>query len=174
MTKMGKSVYLLCVLFAFFSLELKAHDTYFAFAEVEYNDLNGTLEATLTLSTHDLERLLQEKEIIKGALSSTPMDSMLVSSISVLINSTFYFSLPNKEAIHWEIEGIENTLTGTTNIYLSSAVKQVTDTFSVRFDIFMDRYPEQQNKMTFIYHENKTTRVFLNAQRTDTFKLKPL
>lgn len=174
MTKMGKSVYLLCVLFAFFSPELKAHDTYFAFAEVEYNDLNGTLEATLTLSTHDLERLLQEKKIIKGALSSTSMDSLLVSSISVLINSTFYFSLPNKESIQWEIEGIENTLIGTTNIYLSAAVQQVTDTFSVRFDIFMDRYPEQQNKMTFIYHENKTTRVFLNAQRSDTFKLKPL
>ena len=174
MIKMGKSVYLMCVLFAFLSLELRAHDTYFAFAEVEYNDLNGTLEATLTLSTHDLERLLQEKEIISGALSSTPMDSILVSSISALVNSSFYFSLPNNQLIHWEIEGIENTLTGTTNIYLSSFVKNVTDTLAVRFDIFMDRYPEQQNKMTFIYHENKTTRVFLNSQRTDTFKLNPL
>ena len=174
MTKMGKSVYLLCVLFAFFSFQLRAHDTYFAFAEVEYNDLNGTLEATLTLSTHDLERLFQEKGIINGALSSTPMDSVLVSSISVLVNSSFYFSLPNNQLIHWEIEGIESTLTGTTNIYLSSVVKNVANGFSVRFDIFMDRYPEQQNKMTFIYHENKTTRVFLNAQRTDTFKLKPL
>ena len=174
MTKMGKSVYLLCVLFAFFSLELRAHDTYFAFAEVKYNDLNGTLEATLTLSTHDLDRILQEKEIIKGALSSIPMDSILVSSISVLVNSSFYFSLPDNQPILWEIEGIENTLTGTTNIYMSSAIEKVTDAFSVHFDIFMDRYPEQQNKMTFIYHENKTTRVFLNSQRTDTFKLKPL
>ncbi len=174
MTKMGKTVYLLCVLFAFFSPTLRAHDTYFAFAEVEYNDMNGTLEATLTVSTHDLERLLQEKELISGALSSTPIDSILISHISPLINTSFSFSFPENQAMLWDIEGIENTLTGTTNIYLSTAVRNITDTFSVRFDLFMDRYPEQQNKMTFIYHENKTTRVFLNSQRTDTFKIKPI
>ncbi len=174
MTKMSKSVYLLCVLFTFFSPTLRAHDTYFSFAEVEYNDLNGRLEATLTVSTHDLERFLQENEKIKGALSSTPMDSLLVSSISRLVNATFYFSLPEKPPLQWEIVGIENTLTGTTNIYLSSAVHEITDSFMVHFDIFMERYPEQQNKMTFIYHENKTTRVFLKSLRSDTFKIRPL
>ena len=174
MTKMSKSVYLLCVLFAFFSSTLRAHDTYFAFAEVEYNDLNGRLEATLTLSTHDLERFLQEKERIKGALSSTPMDSLLVSSISELVNATFYFSLPENPPLQWEIMGIENTLTGTTNIYLSSIVSKLSDVFTVQFDVFMDRYPEQQNKMTFMYHNKKTTRVFLNSHRTDTFKINPL
>ena len=174
MTKMSKSVYLLCVLFAFFSSTLKAHDTYFAFAEVKYNDLNGRLEATLTVSTHDLERVLSEKELIKGALSSSSMDSLLVSSIATHIQSTFYFSSRDDEPLVWEIEGIENTLTGTTNIYLSSAVHEITETFMIHFAIFMDRYPEQQNKMTFIYHDKKTTRVFLSSQRTDTFKINPL
>lgn len=174
MTKMGKSVYLLCVLFALFSSTLKAHDTYFAFAEVKYNDLNGRIEATLTVSTHDLERVLSEKELLKGALSSSPMDSLLISSIATLIQSTFYFSTKEDEALIWRVEGIENTLTGTTNIYLSSLVGDMNDVFTVRFDVFMDRYPEQQNKMTFIYHENKTTRVFLKSLRSDTFKIRPL
>jgi len=174
MTKMSKSVYLLCVLFALFSSTLRAHDTYFAFAEVKYDDLNGRLEATLTVSTHDLERVLSEKELLKGALSSSPMDSLLISSITTHIQSAFYFSTKEDEPLTWRFEGIENTLTGTTNIYLSSAVSEITNTFMVHFDIFMERYPEQQNKMTFIYHEKKITRVFLNAHRTDTFKINTL
>ncbi len=174
MTKMSKSVYLLCLLFALFSSSLKAHDTYFAFAEVKYDDLNGRLEATLTVSTHDLERVLSEKELLKGALSSSPMNSLLISSITTYIQSAFYFSSREDEQLIWQIEGIENTLTGTTNIYLSSIVNERSGVFTIQFDVFMDRYPEQQNKMTFIFHEKKITRVFLNSHRTDTFKINQL
>ena len=171
---MSKSVYLLCLLFALFSSSLKAHDTYFAFAEVKYDDLNGRLEATLTVSTHDLERVLSEKELLKGALSSSPMNSLLISSITTYIQSAFYFSSREDEQLIWQIEGIENTLTGTTNIYLSSIVNERSGVFTIQFDVFMDRYPEQQNKMTFIFHEKKTTRVFLNSHRTDTLKISQL
>jgi hypothetical protein len=174
MTKMGKTVYLLCVLFTIFSSTLKAHDTYFSFAEVEYNDLNGNLEATLMVSTHDLEMILMEKNHLHGALTSTTIDSTLRSKLEELINASFQLAPANGLYFHWTLEGIENTLTGNTNIYLSTSVKERLTTLDVHFDLLMDRYPEQQNKLTFIYHNRKTTRIFLNNKRQDTFTFNEL
>jgi hypothetical protein len=174
MTNMGKTVYLLCVLFTIFSSSLKAHDTYFSFAEVEYNDLNGSLEATLTVSTHDLEMVLMEKNLLHGALTSTSIDSSLQSKLEELINASFQLSSANGPYFHWNLEGIENTLTGNTNVYLSTSIKERITSMDVHFKLFMDRYPEQQNKLTFIYHNRKTTRVFLNNKRQDTITLTEL
>jgi hypothetical protein len=36
----------------------------------------------------------------------------------------------------------------------------------------MDEYPEQQNKATFIYRENKETLVFLPTKKSETIELK--
>ncbi len=168
MTNMGKTVYLLCVLFAFFSPTLRAHDTYFAFAEVEYNDLNGTLEATLTVSTHDLELVLTEKNLLHGALTSAHMDSTLRASIEHFINTSFHLAPLNGSSFYWTLEEIENTLVGSTNFYLSAKVNEQLTGLEVHFGLFMDRYTAQQNKLTFIYRERKTTRVFLNNKRQDT------
>jgi hypothetical protein len=171
---MGKTVYLFCVLFTIFSFELKAHDTYFSFAEVEYNDLNGRLEATLTVSTHDLEMVLTQKNLLHGALTSSPLDSALKSKIEEMINASFQLASANGPYFHWTLDGCENTLTGNTNFYLSAEVKDRITTLDVHFDLFMDSYPQQQNKLTFIYHQHKTTRVFLNNKREDTFTFNEL
>ena len=174
MTKMGKTVYLLCVLFTMFSASLKAHDTYFSFAEVEYNDLNGSIEATLTISTHDLEMVLMEKNLLHGALTSSPLDSVLLLQLEEIINASFQLAPTNGTNFHWTLDGMENTLTGNTNVYLSTSVKERLTTLDVHFDLLMDRYPEQQNKLTFIYHNRKTTRIFLNNKRQDTFTFNEL
>jgi len=37
-----------------------AHDYYFAFAEVEYNEISKRFEGTIIFTTHDLEKSIQK------------------------------------------------------------------------------------------------------------------
>jgi hypothetical protein len=53
---------------------------------------------------------------------------------------------------------------GTTNVYLSCPLNGNSPT-GVFFDLLMDFYPQQQNKMTFIHRESKSSYVFLPYSR---------
>ncbi|MEY3585692.1 MAG: hypothetical protein RLZZ243_756, partial [Bacteroidota bacterium] len=41
------------------------------------------------------------------------------------------------------------------------------------FRFLMDAFPEQQNKLTFIYREDRKTESFTKTQATHYFALKP-
>lgn len=157
-----------------------AHDYFFAFAEVEYDELNGRLEASVTVTTHDFERYLQKKEILQGEINSCIGDSVKLQVLENELNKYFYLNLnplsentilEGVESFHFELEGFETQLTGTVQFYLSSELKRPLESFEVTFDLLMDEYPEQQNKLTFINRGQKRTYVFLQAKRTQIIDL---
>lgn len=157
-----------------------AHDYFFAFAEVEYDELNGRVEATVTVTTHDFERYLQKKEILQGEINSCLGDSFKLQAIEKELNKCFYLNLnplsensimDGIESFHFKLDGFETQLTGTVQFYLSSDLKRPLESFEVTFDLLMNEYPEQQNKLTFINRGQKRTYVFLQTKRTQIIDL---
>lgn len=146
------------------------HEYYFAFAEVEYNEMNGKIEATLRVSTHDLEKVLREKNLIKNDLSSISQDTATLSLLEKEIETHFSISFSGKN-LDFQLEGFETLKTGLVEFYLSSDIQENLEKMEIKFDLLMEEFPEQQNKMTFMHRMSKTTLVFMQNKRTQYIDL---
>lgn len=155
-------------LFFIFSLILSysafSHDYYFAFAEVDYNELTEEMHATVIVSTHDLEYMLRSKGIISKDLASYTENKEAIHTIQTEIQKGFGFRFSGEQKT-LEFEGMELLLTGNTQFYFSLKQVKSLERVSVNFDFMMDVFKEQQNKMTLIYRNSKTTFVFLASQK---------
>jgi hypothetical protein len=157
------------------SAGLRAHPSFFGFAELEYNEMHGQFEATISVTSHDFEQYLQKKQIIKGELSKALKDSSILEFISNELNSHFFVDLDpfgqnstmdGVEFIRFALDGYEEERTGTIRFYLHAPLNHsVSGTFGITFNLLMDEFPEQQNKLTFKFREKKTTFVFLQTNQ---------
>jgi hypothetical protein len=155
--------FLLVVLLGFSSLA-RAHDYYFAFAEVDYNELTEEMHATVIVSTHDLEYMLRSKGILSKDLASYSDNKEAINTIQFEIQKGFGFRFSGEQKA-LEFEGMELLLTGNTQFYFSLKQIKSLERVSVKFDFMMDVFAEQQNKMTLIYRNSKTTFVFFTSQK---------
>lgn len=165
----------LLVFFWMLSSKVSAHESFFAFAELEYNEMTNKLEATLSVTAHDLEKYFQKSGKIKGELSKAMMDSTVFKFVENELNKHFYLeldpfgqnsSMDGIEMLYFQLEGFEFELNGTLRFYLSSSISRpIETTFGVTFNLLMDTYSEQQNKLTFIQREKRTTFVFLQTNQ---------
>lgn len=171
---MKKVLFICCILFATLS---HAHETFFAYAEVEYDDMNGRIEATISMTSHDLEKYLQEKKIITKGLSVSLEDSTLRKSISNEVLNHFIMSSGSTREDYIDInafmnfDGFELFLNGKVEFYYSIKLDQALTSIRVTFDLFMDEFPEQQNKLLLIYRNKKRDFVFLPATKTQYIEL---
>lgn len=165
--------FLLIVLMLSVSGVSKAHDFFFAFAEMELNEVNSRFEITLTATTHDVERALIHNGLIREDVKWNSTDSVFSGLLEKEINRQFSISFDGiDQKSHLILEGVENELTGTTRFYLSCPLPIIGfTTFSILFDFLMDTFPEQQNKLTFIYREQKQTVTFLPSHKTNTLSI---
>jgi hypothetical protein len=143
-------------------LNLKGHEYFFAFAEVEYSEKSARMEATLTLTAHDLEAYLQKTNRIINSLEDAFADSKEFSSIEKAINAHFYFyeedsNKHSKWVSYFKIDGHQILLNGNIEIYLSSEVLKPLSNLNVQFNLLMDHFSDQQNKITFIHKRKKST-----------------
>ena len=161
----------LLVLFALGLTSLvRAHEFYFAFAEMEFNEMESRFELTITATTHDVERSLTEKGLLVAGGKWNNQDTVLLQVLEKDINRHFELTLQGaEEKLHFTLEGFETELTGITRFYLSSP-SPVASLFSMHifFDFLMDTFPDQQNKLTFIYRGHKQTVAFLPSKKTQT------
>lgn len=170
---MKKILVFLSLFFTFFG---SAHEYYFAFAEVEYDEMNGRIEVTLTVSKHDFEYYLQQKRIIQGDLNKNKSDSLKFQLIEDEIIKHFslkeFQSTLNKSSLsEMRLDGFETNLTGTVEFYLSLDVYQPLETIEIVFDVLMDQHPNQQNKLYFITRDKKRTFDFLNSKKVQIVEL---
>jgi hypothetical protein len=159
------------LIFLLMSSFVRAHETFFAFAELEYKELNGRLEATISATAHDLEHYLQQKQVITGNLVSALKDSAKLLLISNELNNHFFVDLDpfgqnstmdGVEFIRFSLDGFEEERTGTIRFFMHAAVNHpISATFGITFNLLMDAHAEQQNKLTFLFREKKSTFVFL-------------
>jgi hypothetical protein len=169
------------ILLLFFSSLSYAHDSFFAFAELEYKELQGKMEATISVTGHDLEHYLQEKKLISGEIENALKDSVLHQKIQEVLNSHFYIDLDpfgqnstmdGVEMLQFDLDGYEFERTGTLRLFMTSQLSRpIEQTFGVTFNLLMDTHVEQQNKMTFLFREKKSTFVFLKNNQKQLIDL---
>jgi hypothetical protein len=155
---------------------LKAHEYYFAFAEVDYNEKSAKIEATLTLSAHDFEASLQKDNVIKNSIDKAFLDSIEFLKIEKELNNSFSFSSVEKpQETKWissfKIEGFQKLLNGNLEIYLSCDIPNSISLLTVQFNLMMDHFPDQQNKITFIRKRKKSTLNFTLANQIQKINL---
>ena len=147
-----------------------AHNYYFSFAEVEYNDFCGCFESSLTVTTHDLEQVLRKKNLLNKNLETSLTDNMLKQGIEELINEGLQISTGGKK-LGFHLEGNDIGLNGLTTFYLSSKPIDLFDEIIFQYNLLMNEFPDEQNKLTFIFRGEKTTLNFIANQFTHSIKL---
>jgi hypothetical protein len=153
-----------------YSFQVVAHEYYFGFAEMQYNPVNKTLEATIVLTAHDLELVLEQKGIHLKNLELSEKDSLTISKVFSILGETFTVIVGNQKAIFKPL-GFEVNRIGQINIYIFAENINLLNSIDITFSTLMDSFPLQQNKLTFIHENNSYTAVFLPNKKSEIIKL---
>ncbi len=141
----------------------KAHEYFFSFVEMEYNMVSQRIELTLTVTTHDFERALEEKGTPINNITSLSQDEIEI--IQDYMNSHFSVASGFDNSV-LKFIGNEVSLDGTSNWYFESEPIVFQEEIEILYDLLMDVFPEQQNKVT-LYHKGKTfTAAFTPMNKT--------
>ncbi|MES2799592.1 MAG: DUF6702 family protein [Bacteroidota bacterium] len=138
----------------------QAHDFFFSYAELEYNEMNHRMEATLYATTHDLEKELREESGLDIKLYGHESDTAILNRLEKKVNSGFKVTSDAQQQ-YFSIDGIEIKLNGTIYFYLSSEVVGEPSKLKVQFDFLMKTFQEQQNKLDFKFHGRTNSYVFM-------------
>ena len=155
-----------------FTLNLSAHPFYFSYTEIEYNEFCNCFEGFISLSSHDFEEVLNEEKNTKTSISKAMNDSLLKKEISEILNSGLSFSLGRQE-IRIQLEGYESEMNGLTRFYFKTQPFKNSEEILIEYDLFMDKHPEQQNKLTLIQRNKKETFNFLIQEKTKLITIEP-
>lgn len=177
---MSKNILFIYILFiSSFSF---AHKYYFAFAEVEYNEMNKTLETTIIASAHDVEFVLKENDVISKSLDQAKKNKKEYYAINDFLNKNFCVHAADSLSLialdsalppqlEFVMDGFEVLLNGDVQFYLSAKIQNPVNQFYVKFDFLMDKFTDQQNKLTFRYRDKNITYNFFNTTRLQLIKL---
>lgn len=161
----------LFILILLLSAPLMAHEYYFGFAEVEYNDFSQQFEITLTLSAHDTEKVFKEQNIFNKALEQLSDDPKGQYNIVKYLSEHFQL-ISNSEPLSMELDGSEVMKNGVVNFYLHSSPTEFKENLECRFDLFMDVFPDQENKITLL-HKGKSSTIAFPANDHSKHLIKP-
>jgi hypothetical protein len=142
------------------------HQYFFAFAEIEYNEMAEKFEGSVVATAHDFEFALMTSHGLQTKLEKIAANSSEVKIIDS--NAIDAYCSAN-----WRIESFQIMKNGTIELYFSAPAKHVYTLIQVDFRFLMESFPEQQNKLTFIYREDRKTQSFTKTQATHYFALKP-
>jgi hypothetical protein len=161
---------LLIVFFALGISQIKAHNTYFAFAEADWNSSTDRFEVSLTLETHDFEHYLSQKGFSEKSLEKQLTDSITKAKIVDLIKKSFYF-IVNTVKADLNCDGYEILKNGQVNFYFSAGNVTQPITIDLTFNLMMDKFKTQQNKFTYL-NPAKQSLTFLSSKSKGSIIIK--
>lgn len=162
---------ILSILFiACYSFASSAHEYFFSFAEMEYNDVTRKFEITITATTHDIEKLYEKRMNEKVDLSIYDKNSKTTWLISDYFSNHFQLKTEKSDCI-LNLIGFESSLNGVTNFYFESDPIDITPTLTLKNDVLMEEYSQQQNKITLYYRSKSYTTDFLRNEQVKTITL---
>lgn len=94
----------------------------------------------------------------------------MIHKLEGFINDGFSIQF-GEETTHFTLIGYEVNTKGMVQFYLVSQVMKLTDSYTTSFDLLMDQFPDQQNKLIFNAGEKEQTAVFLPNKRSEIIKL---
>jgi hypothetical protein len=158
------------------------HQYFFATVEIEYNEVGQKVEGSLVATSHDLEAALMKNFGLKTKLEKlnpTSEETQIVENyLNKFLLVQYGCSLDSNAvdaycAINWDLESFQVLTNGNIELYFSAAVKQIHQQIQVTCRFLMDAFPEQQNKVSFIYRGLKETLSFTKYHYQQSFALKP-
>ncbi len=163
----------LLAVFAFFSclFSANAHEYYFAFGEVEYNESTKKLEISLEMSAHDAEFDMKKAGFVfdkhiedqsKNPEFKKQLETYLVRGFKITNNDL---------ALSLTLIGYDVSSNGQLYAYMESAPAVLDTKLTFCFNLLMESFPNQQNKITFIRNKQKQTAVFLPTKPTEVITL---
>ena len=141
------------------------HDTYFAFAEMEYDEDCSCLEISIKVSAHDLNSIAEGESNnylgLEKTLNSKEGNSNIIEQI---ILQGFEINQNQKKIVSF-YEGFELNNDGDCFFYFKTE-KLEKGLIDIRFDLFMNTYLEQENKLIYNKSDHsKKTFVFYGSSR---------
>ncbi len=155
----------------FLSFQTEAHAYFFGFAELNYNVEEGEYEGTLILSTHDVEDWLKRKEVPIITLEDHIDDYEIHALMELEIFEGFEVK-SNDQGLIFQLIGYEILDNGMTQFYFHSNKTDKGNELDITFDLMMDEFPQQQNKINYIENNRSLTAVFLKEHRQTSISLK--
>lgn len=171
----GKSTFMKkLVMFCLFSLALfsvQAHEYYFAFGEIEYNETTKKFEITLEMSAHDVEFDLKKTGVtLDKHIEDQAQNKDFKKQLETYLLNGFSIS-SGRSPITLSLIGFDVLPNGQLHAYLESAQVELDKELNFKFDLLMESFPNQQNKITLIHLKRKQTAVFLPGKPTEIITL---
>lgn len=161
---------ILASIFFSFSFQMSAHEFYFSFAEMQYNEKTKQFEVSLEVTGHDLEDYLKEKGIMIPRLEECVGKPIYLSMIEQEISKGFQI-LINDTPLLLNLVGIKVNDNDQVVLFITSRKMEKPKAIDVKYDLLMDYYPLQQNKLTLFKPEGKQFVTFLNTRSKRTIEL---
>ncbi len=141
-----------------FSINSSAHEYYFAYAEMEWNDFTQTFQGTVIFTGHDLEKVLDIELMDSEQPGDRDVDVLMdYANQHLAFGKTSFFNYV----------GSESKLTGEFYLYIESDPLEFnfSEPIKITFNFLMDFIPEQQNKMTVTFRKQRYNLVFINNEQ---------
>ncbi|MNJ84923.1 hypothetical protein D3C87_23870 [compost metagenome] len=162
------------LLFCLFSLALfsvQAHEYYFAFGEIEYNETSKKFEITLEMSAHDVEFDLKKTGVnLEKHMEDQLQNKEFKKQLETYLLAGFSISTDHSP-INLSLVGFDVLPNGQLYAYLESSQVELDKSLHFKFDLLMESFPNQQNKITLIHLKRKQTAVFLPTKPTEIITL---
>jgi hypothetical protein len=160
---------IICILLVVSGLQLSAHEFYFSFAEMQYNAQSKRYEVSIRATGHDVEDFLKSKgedlPSLEGCIGNPIAENVLERFI------TQYFKvLVHDKALNFTLIGLEVNIKDEVIFYLKSNALEKPDAIEVTYDLLMDYFPDQQNKLTLFTEKGKAYLGFLPSRRTRIYE----
>lgn len=139
------------------------HEYFFGFAEMQYNEDTQKLEVSVSVTGHDFEQYLNEKDIGIPPLEECVGQTIHLKKIEKEIRNGFQVKENDRE-LHFDLIGMEVNKKDQAIFYLTSRKMEQPNHLFVRFDLLMNYFIKQQNKLTVFKDGKKEFYSFLNTR----------
>ncbi|PWH85787.1 DUF6702 family protein [Brumimicrobium oceani] len=153
-----------------FTFHASAHEFYFSFAEMQYNPQTEQFEISLEVTGHDLEDYLKDKGIAIPRLEDCIGNPIYLNTIEQELTKGFQLFVQNS-TLALDLIGMKINDNDQVVFFLTSRKMKQPKSMTIKYDLLMNFFPLQQNKLTFFKPEGKQFVTFLNTRSKRTIEL---
>ena len=121
------------------------------------------------MSTHDMEMAFKKELGVDVQLENLVISSPESKQIESYLYDHFSLNCSTKAQLH--LLSMETLPNGITHFYIESEKIEIENEIEWNFNLLMNHFPGQQNKLTFYLRDQQHTLAFLANSPTQTLKL---
>lgn len=147
------------------------HEYFFGFAEMEFNEQENKFEISLQTTAHDFEHHMEHMGVQLGHIEKLKVEDSLFQLALKEVYQGFSISKEGKK-LALKCIGYEVNLKDELFFYLQSETTDKSGKWNIEFDLMMNSFPKQQNKLNYVEKGKKTALTFLFSNKERTLEIK--